>query len=102
MTVPGWEGNGSERRIPLTANRAATAVVRSRFFVERARQEARTALDILSELDPQDRGERQRAHTMTRLIVEYLGSLSAVDPPSWEEGSVATEADPTEREEVGS
>lgn len=83
MSAAGVEGEGLRSRVPLTYERAATSMVRSRFFVNRALEEARMALEILSQLDQPDAGERWDRHTKIRSILQFLERLSATDPPRW-------------------
>lgn len=70
-----------ERPVPLTYNRAATAVVRSRIYLERAREEAQLALEILAQMDgtvplqPTDPPERL---LLMRKLERYLDGLSAM------------------------
>lgn len=73
---------------PLTINRAATAVVRSRIHLEGAEEEVRLALRILTEgsMDPSHVDPAERLALMQRLE-QYLGRLHALQEMSrtvWE------------------
>lgn len=75
---------------PLTINRAATALVRSRIHLEGAEEELRLALRIVTEgpLDSAPLDASERLALMQRLE-EYLGRLSALREMSgavWDRG----------------
>ena len=94
-------GNGRVAgRIPLTMDRAATSIVRSRLFVEHACEEARTALEILSRLDPRDPAEHRDRHAMIRTLLRYLDRLSATHPPRWPEAMTEEDSEAVAWEET--
>jgi hypothetical protein len=68
---------------PLTINRAATAVVRSRIHLERAEEELRLALRILAEgpIDTPSLDPPERLALMQRLE-RYVGKVHALQDAS--------------------
>lgn len=69
-------------RVPVTYNRAATAVVRSRIYLERAQEEARLALEILSQMEdatpPTSVDANGDRLDLMRRLERYLDHLAAM------------------------
>jgi hypothetical protein len=67
-----------DARVPITFNRAATAIVQSRHMLERARAEVNLAIEIIRQLDGHGSSSLRSAskrHLVTRSLQEFVGML---------------------------
>lgn len=97
MRVEAKEG---ERQMPMTFNRAATAVVQCRSHVEKGRDQMRLALEILSGLDepaapwPRDPAERtERLLSLQVLLVQLEQACQELLVAAAPDGSVVARGD---------
>ncbi len=74
--APAREPSGMDG--PITYNRAATALVRSRRGLEQARDDLRLALEILRQLEAGTRRSRQASKRVTASLAEVLERLEDV------------------------